>query len=826
MQTLKMDFQSQSAPPVVPVMQFDAQSRFIGITLYNGGVPYEAPEGASYTVQYCGPGANNMGWYDTITLSSGTRKAVIVDSASKNVVTLELAEQALRVNGNVFVNLCVVTNTGYMLKTFPILCRVTGAAFPDTVAVQSFFYVTGITSEQWLAYVTACQDAQKRAEDAAATFETDPTLSLSGKAADAAKVGEAVAENANGVSQLKEDINNVTDKIPTNYCYATINYNSLKENSGFDSSGRITSITNTCVLSDFIPVVRSYKITWIAYCGISISAYSGNSENDFVGFRNIGYDVSSAFKDDLKYTNIKYIRLAFNKNYSADALYRVINLLVETEINDSLVSDLTTSFIQEDIDSISRVMQKAFYKVKLNISDLRRGYGFDEKGDLKPQSRAAIDRYIPVYNEIKAYCPFAGMSIALYKSNTADTFTRFAFAGTKRGLQVVAINADEKYARIAFDISGVSDENFKEFALMTAYNIIPNIDNSICADVTISDFMREKMSHGSEMVYKDGFFYNIYIGDETHTEETPENIGTYCNLAKINICDYSDISFIGVAKVGDTFDNITIENRPPYEPNVLVVGNYIYCYFDCLQNDEITYFCRKFDTETNTFENYLIPLTIDGKTLNLTNALSSYNNYVTGNNTLTDMMLTSRIITHNGMYYAYLSGYGNYKGMLVSSQNGIDWTSISAPSTSLVSNISEAQIEVYGDNLYCLFRNTGYYILSASFDLNTLKWNNFNLIFNTVQTRPQTILVNNALYRMCNYEKSADGLPMRSKAVLEKYDKKSDEWHEVKTFILNSGFHYYSFCKVGTSLYMAYSTDKRNLNFSQVRSNIQLHRIF
>lgn len=190
MQTLKMDFQSQSAPPVVPVMQSDSQSRFIGITLYNGGAPYEAPEGASYTVQYRGPGANNMGWYDTITLSSGTRKAVIVDSASKNVVTLELAEQALRVNGNVFVNLCVVTNTGYMLKTFPILCRVTAAAFPDTVAVQSFFYVTGITSEQWLAYVTACQDAQKRAEDAAATFETDPTLSVEGKAADAGMVGK------------------------------------------------------------------------------------------------------------------------------------------------------------------------------------------------------------------------------------------------------------------------------------------------------------------------------------------------------------------------------------------------------------------------------------------------------------------------------------------------------------------------------------------------------------------------------------------------------------------------------------------------------------
>lgn len=217
MQTIKMDFQSQSTPPVVPVMQSDAQSRFIGLTLYDGGMPYSAPSGAVYTVEYHGQGANNTGWYDTIQLPSGTRKAVVVSSSSPNVVTLELAEQALRVNGKVEVSLCVVNSTGYKLNTFPIICRVTGAPYVDPVAVRSYFYVTGLTSEQWLAYVTACQDAQKRAEDAAATFETDPTLSVSGKAADAAKVGEVVnaeatrakaaeEENAQGIGQLKEDI--------------------------------------------------------------------------------------------------------------------------------------------------------------------------------------------------------------------------------------------------------------------------------------------------------------------------------------------------------------------------------------------------------------------------------------------------------------------------------------------------------------------------------------------------------------------------------------------------------------------------------------------
>lgn len=204
MHNITLDFSNPGLPQVIDVMQSDAQSRFIGLTLYDGGVPYSAPSGAQYTVQYRGQGANNMGWYDTIQLSSGTRKAVVVSSSSPNVVTLELAEQALRVNGKVEVSLCVANNTGYKLNTFPIVCRVTGAPYVDPVAVRSYFYVTGLTSEQWLAYVTACQDAQKRAEDAAATFETDPTLSVEGKAADAKAVGEIKGDIKNEIKTTED----------------------------------------------------------------------------------------------------------------------------------------------------------------------------------------------------------------------------------------------------------------------------------------------------------------------------------------------------------------------------------------------------------------------------------------------------------------------------------------------------------------------------------------------------------------------------------------------------------------------------------------------
>ena len=166
MQTIYLDFQSQGVPPVVPVMQSDSRSRFVGIVLYNGGVPYEAPSGANYTVQYRSTVKHSFGWYDTIQDSSGSRKAITQDGSSPHILTVELAEQALRVPGDVLVNLCVLTESGYQLSTFPFIARVTGVSYPDDVAVQSYLMVAGGSSASWMTYVTACLKAQQEAEEA------------------------------------------------------------------------------------------------------------------------------------------------------------------------------------------------------------------------------------------------------------------------------------------------------------------------------------------------------------------------------------------------------------------------------------------------------------------------------------------------------------------------------------------------------------------------------------------------------------------------------------------------------------------------------------
>ena len=229
MQILKIDFQSQSAPPVVPVMQSDAQSRFIGMALYNGGTPYKAPEGAVYTVQYRGEGANNFGWYDQILTTSGKHAAVTVDADNAHIITLELAEQALRRPGDVHVNLCVMgPDTGYELRTFDIIVRVGGAAYPDDVAVQSYFFVTGVSSSSWLSYVSTCLEAQQAAKKAVTLAENSATTAKKAaasasadaknaqdNASSAKKAADQITFIANGCKGYYSTVQDLRDAYPT-----------------------------------------------------------------------------------------------------------------------------------------------------------------------------------------------------------------------------------------------------------------------------------------------------------------------------------------------------------------------------------------------------------------------------------------------------------------------------------------------------------------------------------------------------------------------------------------------------------------------------------
>lgn len=211
MQKIRIDFDNPGLPQHISAVENDSQSRFFQATLYENGKAYTAPEGATYSIMYRGFGPQNQGWYDTINDGAGKRAACAV---SGNVVTCEIARQALQVPGHVSIVLCVTTGKGYMLKSWPIECDCKNDHYDSTVEIQSFFYVTQVSNESWTQAIQAVEELKNT---------IDPTLSISGKAADAAKVGEAVnaettrakaaeEENAKGIGQLKEDLGSIKKK--------------------------------------------------------------------------------------------------------------------------------------------------------------------------------------------------------------------------------------------------------------------------------------------------------------------------------------------------------------------------------------------------------------------------------------------------------------------------------------------------------------------------------------------------------------------------------------------------------------------------------------
>lgn len=193
MQKIRIDFDNPGLPQHISAVENDSQSRFFQATLYENGKAYTAPEGATYSIMYHGFGPQNQGWYDTINDGAGKRAACAV---SGNVVTCEIARQALQVPGHVSIVLCVTTGKGYMLKSWPIECDCKNDRYDSTAEIQSFFYITQVSNEDWNRAIQALEELKNT---------IDPTLSISGKAADAAKVGEAVG-------QLKEDLDDAIGK--------------------------------------------------------------------------------------------------------------------------------------------------------------------------------------------------------------------------------------------------------------------------------------------------------------------------------------------------------------------------------------------------------------------------------------------------------------------------------------------------------------------------------------------------------------------------------------------------------------------------------------
>lgn len=182
MQTFHIDLSTKNVAPVLHAKQGDVGRKFRAVITDNGTV-YDIPADARFSLWFSGPGGE--GNYSAI----GERSAFAIEG---NTVIVELIAQML-------------TNAGT-----GALCLVLFSGDGDQLGLWNLIYtvehVPGLGSKAAEDYYTALSELAQQAIHAAETFETDPTLSAAGKAADAAAVGIGLAGKAPAGYGLGEDI--------------------------------------------------------------------------------------------------------------------------------------------------------------------------------------------------------------------------------------------------------------------------------------------------------------------------------------------------------------------------------------------------------------------------------------------------------------------------------------------------------------------------------------------------------------------------------------------------------------------------------------------
>lgn len=187
MQSFNVDISAPATPMVLFTMQADSMSRFFSVTIVDNGAPWQAPEGAAWTVRFGAPGMP-AGWYDTIEEpGGGSHAAIVIDG---NTATVEIAEQAISTPGKNI--LCVLINDaqGYQLASWQFQLSV--QPVPGLEAPEATVYYNALT-EQVAQTLVNSQSAAASAQQAQEYAESINPSSL-------APVEHASAETTYGVA--------------------------------------------------------------------------------------------------------------------------------------------------------------------------------------------------------------------------------------------------------------------------------------------------------------------------------------------------------------------------------------------------------------------------------------------------------------------------------------------------------------------------------------------------------------------------------------------------------------------------------------------------
>ncbi|MBQ1292685.1 MAG: hypothetical protein IIY21_01490 [Clostridiales bacterium] len=195
-QTLKLNLIPGGVLPRVNVSQYDAGSRTIKATLYNGPSLFTIPTGASISVR--GTKKDNTGFAYDCTWSG-------------SVVTFTITEQMAVFPGEVVTEL-VISKSGQILGTSNFIIWVEDAALKSDVDISETEIpaIIELAREQE-ANAEASAEAAAQSEDNAATSETNAAQSASDASDSATAAAQSASDAVDSASAAAESEDNASD---------------------------------------------------------------------------------------------------------------------------------------------------------------------------------------------------------------------------------------------------------------------------------------------------------------------------------------------------------------------------------------------------------------------------------------------------------------------------------------------------------------------------------------------------------------------------------------------------------------------------------------
>ena len=195
-QTLKLNLIPGGVLPRVNVSQYDAGSRTINATLYNGPSLFTIPTGASISVR--GTKKDNTGFaYDCTWFGS--------------VATFVITEQMAVFSGEVVTEL-VISKDGQILGTSNFIIWVEEAALKSDVDISETELPTIIElAREQEANAAASAEAAAQSEDNATTSETNAAQSASDASDSASAAAQSASDAADSASAAAESEENASD---------------------------------------------------------------------------------------------------------------------------------------------------------------------------------------------------------------------------------------------------------------------------------------------------------------------------------------------------------------------------------------------------------------------------------------------------------------------------------------------------------------------------------------------------------------------------------------------------------------------------------------